>query len=78
MTHIEVFRKRKGLTQLQLAQMVGYTTNTIWRWENGQRTPNAEALKALADVLECSIDELVRDDPSNPTAPAEDTPSKGL
>lgn len=67
---MEIFRKRKGLTQAQLAEATGYSENTIWRWENGQRIPNAEALRILSRVLGCTIDELVGD--GNPTAPPAD------
>ena len=68
MNQIESFRKKKGLTQAQLASAIGYSENTIWRWENAQRVPNAEALKILARVLGCTIDELVSLDPhSAPT-----------
>ena len=30
-------RKKKGLTQAQLAEKVGVTSKTISRWENGNR-----------------------------------------
>ena len=70
MDRMEIFRRRRGLTQAQLADATGYSENTIWRWENGQRIPNAEALRILSRVLDCTIDELVGD--GNPTAPPAD------
>lgn len=52
-------RKAAGLSQVELAQIIGTTQKDISRWENGQREPLASTLKKLAQALGCSMDDLV-------------------
>ncbi len=75
---LQKIREAKGFSRSDLAKRVNVGINTIWRWEKGQRVPDLETIKILAQILNCSLDELVRDDPSNPTVPAEGSPTKGL
>lgn len=44
-------RKRKGMTQSDLAERVGVEQPTVQRWERGKREPSFEQLFALADAL---------------------------
>lgn len=44
-------RKRKGLTQMDLADQIGVEQPTIQRWEKGKREPNFNQLFALAAAL---------------------------
>ncbi len=46
-------RKKKGLTQEELASLVGVHETTIRRWENKNNTsfPSIEAINQLAEVL---------------------------
>lgn len=53
-------RMERGLTQAQLAEMIGCPRQTIARWETGVRTPNLSYLTRLARALECSIDDFVQ------------------
>lgn len=54
---IKKYRTAKGITQEQLGQLVGVTTQAVSKWERGG-TPDAELLPALADALGVSIDAL--------------------
>ncbi len=38
------FRKEKDLTQLELANMIFTTSNTVARWERGETTPKNELI----------------------------------
>ena len=49
---IRLLRKRQGLTQEELAERVDVHVNTMVRWENGTRIPNAEKIQALTTALE--------------------------
>lgn len=62
------WRKKKKLTQEQLAQKVQTTKGTISNYENGHSTPPHETLVAIADVLGISTDYLLgrTDDPTPP------------
>lgn len=51
-------RKRNDLTQDQLAMRINSTLRKISSWERGEtQIPLSDAAK-IADVLECSLDEL--------------------
>ncbi|HEY8435512.1 MAG TPA: helix-turn-helix transcriptional regulator, partial [Haloplasmataceae bacterium] len=62
------WRKKRQLTQEQLAKKVNTTKGTISNYENGHSTPPHETLVALANVLGISTDYLLglTDDPSPP------------
>lgn len=55
-------RKEAQMTQTQLAERVGVNANTISQYELSKRQPSLEILKKITQVLECSIDELVKED----------------
>lgn len=54
---IKKYRMAKGITQEQLGQLVGVTTQAVSKWERGG-TPDAELLPNLAQALGVSIDAL--------------------
>lgn len=54
---IKKYRSAKGITQEQLGQLVGVTTQAVSKWERGG-TPDAELLPDLSQVLGVSIDAL--------------------
>ncbi len=49
--HLAALRKRKGLSQAKLAEMIGVEQPTIQRWEKGNREPDFQALDSLAKAL---------------------------
>ncbi len=64
-------RKKYGLTQSELAILVGVQQNTVSQWESGKRNPSSSILPRLADALGCTIDELYeRDSPELASAGA--------
>lgn len=56
------FRKKCGLSQEQLGDLIDVTRQTISNWELGSTTPNPEQLKQLSNVFHVSIDELLDND----------------
>lgn len=56
---IAAVRKRAKLTQMQLAKKVGTNQRVVSRWENGISAPSAEAIKKIAEVCECSTDDII-------------------
>lgn len=52
-------RKRKNLTQQQLADELGVTFQAVSKWENGIVYPNIEILPELSQTFDISIDELL-------------------
>jgi transcriptional regulator with XRE-family HTH domain len=59
--NIKEKRTAKGLTQEQLAKLVNTDRSTVAKWETGGSLPRADKLPTLATVLDCSVDELLRD-----------------
>ena len=54
-------RKKKGLSQEELANRLNVSRQTISKWEVGDSTPDMEKLIAISDLFEISLDELVMD-----------------
>ena len=57
-TFITECRKRKKLTQRELAEKLGVTDRSVSNWENGVCLPDAGLYRPLCDILEISINEL--------------------
>ena len=58
MNGIEYCRKKAGLTQVQLAELLGVSQANISTWEKGKAFPSADKLPNIAEVLKCKIDDL--------------------
>ena len=52
-------RKKKSLTQEQLAEKLGVTSKSISRWENGNTMPDYSSLKDLCNELDINVNELL-------------------
>ena len=55
---IQLFRRRKGLTQEELASILGISRATLARWETGVRKPSSSWILKLAEVLDVSPAQL--------------------
>ena len=53
-------RKEVGLTQNKLAEKLIISNKAVSKWESGLSSPSIDLLPNLADILNCSIDYLVR------------------
>lgn len=53
-------RKKRGLTQNELAKLLDVGRTTVTLWEKGVNNPRIEVLPKLARVLHCSVDDLLR------------------
>lgn len=51
-------RRRRGLSQEQLADQLGVSRQAISKWEGGQSTPELEKLMAISKYFNVSLDEL--------------------
>ena len=52
-------RKEKGLTQVELAKLLNVSDRSVGFYETGERDPDTETLKLLADFFNVSIDYLL-------------------
>ena len=51
-------RKKRGLTQEQLAKKLGVTFQAVSKWENAKAAPDVFLLPTMAGVFGCTIDQL--------------------
>lgn len=58
-TVIKQLRKERGLTQDQLAALLGVSRSTIGMYETGSREPDFETSEAIADVFNVDMDYLM-------------------
>ena len=82
---ISVLRKKRGITQMELANRLGLSFQAVSNWERGVAMPDIGNLKLLAQILETTIDDILGDEktaklisdveegktPSEPVKPAE-------
>lgn len=52
-------RKKKGISQEELANEINVTRQTISKWELGESTPDMEKMIALSNYFDITLDELV-------------------
>lgn len=55
-------RKKAGLTQAQVAEALGISDAAVNQWEKGKTFPKTEFLPKLAKLLDCTVDELLREE----------------
>ncbi len=63
---MRLLRKKKGLSQAELAAQLHVVRQTISKWERGYSLPDAEMLTRIAGVLDVSVDELLCTPPDTP------------
>ena len=56
---IKILRKNEGITQAQLAEVIGLSKGTVAMWELGKREATFETLLKLSDHYKVSIDFLL-------------------
>lgn len=59
MTTIRKLRKAKGLTQKQLAELIGVTESAVNQYESEKKRPKYETLLRLCEALGCSVADLI-------------------
>lgn len=55
-------RKKAGLSQEQLAERLSVSRSAVAKWENDNGMPDVDNLKAMAALLDTSIDYLLDED----------------
>ena len=61
--NIAGLREQRGWVQKELAPQLGVTRSVLSKWESGDHMPPVEALVRMSEVLEVTLDELVRGRP---------------
>ena len=59
MEEIRHSRKKKGLSQEQLAKISGLSRSSIINFETGRRDPRVKDLRKIANALDVPIEQLL-------------------
>ncbi len=59
-TKIAELRNINNITQLELAEKLGVTDRAVSKWETGSGYPDIALLPQIADILNVSVDYLLR------------------
>lgn len=61
-SNLRHLRKRMCLTQIEMAKKIGVSIATLRRYESGEHMPNAVMLKTIADILACTLKDILGDE----------------
>lgn len=74
---LRALRAKAGLTRRQFADQIGRGIRIVESWEQGLRSPRPFELSKVADVLGCTLDDLLREvGPALPPPPRGRPPTK--
>ncbi|MBE6992794.1 MAG: helix-turn-helix transcriptional regulator [Ruminococcaceae bacterium] len=62
--NLQRIRKNAGFTQEELAERMEVSRQAVSKWESGQTFPELDKLIRMAEMFNCSLDELVRGEDS--------------
>jgi transcriptional regulator with XRE-family HTH domain len=57
---IQYLRKQKGLSQEELADMVGVSRQSVSKWESEQSVPDLEKIITMSDIFEVTTDYILK------------------
>lgn len=63
---IEEYRKKKGLSQAQLAKKLSIRQQTISSYESGRTSPKPYLMQQIAEALDTTVTELFFSESANP------------
>lgn len=57
---IQYLRKQRGLSQEELADMVGVSRQSVSKWESEQSVPDLEKIITMSDIFEVTTDYILK------------------
>lgn len=57
--NLRALRKKRGLSQDDMAERLGVLTRTYGSWERNEREPNFDMAKKIAGMFDVSVDSLI-------------------
>ena len=58
-------RKKKNISQEELAKALDISQGAVSAYETGRWEPSIATIKKMSSILDCTVDELLKD-PENP------------
>lgn len=74
---IQTLRKAKGISQEELADMLGVTRQAVSKWESMQSTPDIDKIAKLSEIFDASTDYILRGIEKQPEQVSKET-EKGI
>lgn len=62
---LQTYRKQRGMSQENLAEVIGVSRQAVSKWESGQSYPEMDKVIALSELFQVSVDHLVKDVPNH-------------
>lgn len=62
MASLKEIRTSRGVSQEELAELVGVSRQTVSKWESGDARPSADNLMRLSQVFQLPVEAFLRDD----------------
>lgn len=59
--NITALRLAKGITQIELAQMLSYSDKAVSKWERGESIPDVTVLYRISEIFGVTLDYLVHE-----------------
>lgn len=59
--YLKKYRIQHGLTQAELAEKLDMSQNAVSQYERGTRTPPISRIAGIAEILGCSLSDIVSD-----------------
>ena len=59
--NLVALRKQNNLTQIDLANKLNYSDNTISRWERGEITPSIETLSLISEIYNVPLETILKE-----------------
>ena len=56
---IEMYRELRGISRNEMADLMGVTRQSVFRWEHGERLPDVLTFLSIARILGIKISELI-------------------
>ena len=57
--NLKASREKRGMTQKEVADIIGVAKSTYSLYESGNREPSVQTIKKIADTLNVSADDLL-------------------
>ena len=58
--NLVILRRKREMTQTELAEMLNYSDKAVSKWERGESVPDIAVLKSIADIFGVTVDYLIQ------------------
>lgn len=76
--NISWYRKEKGMTQAELAEILNYSDKSVSKWERGDGLPDICVLAAIAELFGVTINDLIGSEEPRPPVQKHKMPQRLL